>query len=84
MIFYLWLVNCQEQSVIRIDLTAMTLSSATQVVGEAARVILWKPIEEVIAKAGDLTATEVRRVMNELKEQVSDHLPTVSRFYYTT
>lgn len=40
-------------------------------------------IREVIAKVGDLTATEVRRVMNELKEQVSDHLPTVSLFYYT-
>lgn len=81
---YLWLANRQDKYVSRIDLTAMTLSSAQNVVGKAAEVIRWKPIEEVIAKAGDLTATEVRRVMEKLKEQVSDHLPTVSRFYYTT
>lgn len=81
---YLWLANRQDKYVSRIDLTAMTLSSAQNVVGKAAEVIQWKPIEEVIATAGSLTATAVRRVMEKLKEQVSDHLPTVSRFYYTT
>ena len=81
---YLWLANRQDKYVSHIDLTAMTLSSAQQAVGRPASVIRWKPIEEVIARAGDLTATEVRRVMQSLKEQVSDHLPTVSRFYYTT
>ncbi|MCX6855783.1 MAG: endonuclease/exonuclease/phosphatase family protein [Verrucomicrobia bacterium] len=80
---YLWLKNRSDSYVSRIDLTAMTLSSARQVVGDAARVVRWKPIEEVIARTGDMTSTEARRVMNQLKDQVSDHLPTLSRFYFT-
>lgn len=44
--------------------------------------VRWKPIEEALAQAGDMTDKQVRDVLKEIKESVSDHLPTVSRFYF--
>ncbi len=80
---YLWLKNRSDKFVSRIDLAAMTLSSMEQVKGQAARVVRWKPIEETIARAGKLTAREVVKVMREIKEAISDHMPTVTQFYIT-
>jgi endonuclease/exonuclease/phosphatase family metal-dependent hydrolase len=79
---YLWLENLSTKMVSRIDLAAMTLSSADQVVGDAAQAVLWKPIQEAIAIAGKLSDKKVRDVMRQLKEEISDHLPVVTRFYF--
>jgi endonuclease/exonuclease/phosphatase family metal-dependent hydrolase len=80
---YLWLANRSTKFVSRIDLTALTLSSFQNVAGKAAEVVLWQPIEETIARAGEMKASEVAKVMKEIKEAVSDHLPVVTRFYFT-
>lgn len=80
---YLWLRNRSDKFLSRIDLTAMTLSSFQQVEGKAAQVVLWKPVEEILARAGNLKSSEAVRLLKELKEEVSDHLPVVSRFYWT-
>lgn len=80
---YLWLANRSDKFTSRIDLQVMTLSSFENVSGAAARVVRWQPIEETIARAGDMTAAEVRKVMQEIKQTVSDHLPVVTRFYFT-
>ncbi len=80
---YLWLRNRSDQFLSRIDLTAMTLSSFQQVEGTAAQVVLWKPVEEILARAGNLKSAEAVRLLKELKEAVSDHLPVISRFYWT-
>lgn len=80
---YLWLKNRSDQFTSKIDLAAMSLASHQKVVGKAAQVVRWKPIEEVIAKTGSLTDKEVVAVLREIKEMVSDHLPTVARFYFT-
>jgi endonuclease/exonuclease/phosphatase family metal-dependent hydrolase len=79
---YLWLANRNDKYVSRIDLTAMSLSSMHQVAGDVATVVRWKPIEDVLAEAQNLHSNEVKAVMQELKELVSDHMPTVSRFYF--
>ncbi len=79
---YLWLANKSDKYVSKIDLTAMTLSSETQPPDEVARVVRWKPITEALQQAGHLTDSSVRNVMSELKEQVSDHLPTITRFFF--
>lgn len=78
---YLWLRNRKEQYVSRIDLTAMSMSSYQKVAGYAAEVVRWKPIAQAIEEAGDMTSSEVRLIMEQIKEYVSDHLPTASRFY---
>ena len=80
---YLWLANRSDKYVSRIDLSAMTLSSMQQVVGKAAQVVHWKPIQDVLAQAGDITAKKVKDVMAQLKDSISDHMPVVTRFYFT-
>lgn len=80
---YLWLRNRTDKFLSRIDLTAMTLSSFQQVEGEAARVVLWQPVEETLARAGGWKSAQTVRLLKEIKEEVSDHLPVVSRFYWT-
>lgn len=79
---YLWLANGGTKIGSRIDLTAMSLSSMKQVVGKPARVVRWKPIEEAMAAAGTMTDKRVREVMQTIKDNLSDHLPTATRFYF--
>lgn len=80
---YLWLRNKKDKFMSRIDLTLASMASMKKVVGQAAQVVKWKPIEEALAIAGDYTDKEVMRVLKEVKETISDHLPTISRFYFT-
>ncbi len=61
----------------------MTLSPFQQAEGEAARVVLWQPVEETLARAGGWKSAQAVRLLKEIKEQVSDRLPVVSRFYWT-
>jgi endonuclease/exonuclease/phosphatase family metal-dependent hydrolase len=80
---YLWLNNQSDQYVSRIDLSAISLASMEQVdkgvVGDA---IQWKPIEDVLSEAGgNIFNNRVKTVMSQLKDTLSDHMPTVNRFY---
>ncbi len=79
---YLWLKKKDGQNVSRIDLSLLTTSSAAQMVDKTSDAIQWQPIEETIALAGHHTATAARKVMKEMKELISDHLPVVTRFYF--
>lgn len=79
---YLWLDNTTSKFVSRIDLTAMSAASLEQVSDVVAKAVRWKPIEEAIKETGSLTAPRVREIMKELKETVSDHLPTATRFFF--
>jgi endonuclease/exonuclease/phosphatase family metal-dependent hydrolase len=78
---YLWLANQSSRFVSRIDLSVVALSGEF-VPQTLARPIRWKPLEEAIARAGNLQAPAVRQLMRELKERISDHLPTISQFYF--
>jgi len=80
---YLWLRNRSDQFLSRIDLTVMTLSSFQQVQGNAARVVRWQPVEETLARAGGWKSAQAVRLLKRIKEEVSDHLPVISRFYWT-
>lgn len=81
---YLWLQNRSDKFVSRIDLSVVSLSSMSEVPAKYAQVIRWKPIQKVIQEAGDMTSKEVVAVMKGIKEAVSDHMPTVNRFYFTS
>jgi endonuclease/exonuclease/phosphatase family metal-dependent hydrolase len=80
---YLWLKNKSDKFGSRIDLAALSLSSMNQVSGKAAEIIKWKPIEDVLAQTRDIKSTAARKVLNEIKEKISDHLPAISRFYFS-
>jgi hypothetical protein len=79
---YLWLRNQTSQFLSRIDLNVVTMSTV-QRAETLARAIRWRPIQETLAQAGDLKSKEVRAVLREIKENLSDHLPCVSRFYFS-
>jgi len=59
----------------------MTLSGEFEpsLVGKPAN---WVPIEESLAKAGGLKTQAARAMLKEIKEQISDHLPIIHRFYF--
>lgn len=78
---YMWLKNRDDKFVSRIDLAAMTLASESRPPEYTAQAVRWKPIEEALAIAGNLTDKKVRDVMKYLKEEVTDHLPVVTRFF---
>ena len=78
---YLWLANQSSRFLSRIDLSVVSMSAAGRA-ETLAQPIRWKPIEETLAQAGDLKAPAVRAVLREIKENLSDHLPCVSRFYF--
>lgn len=81
---YLWLANATNKYVSRIDLTALSLASDTEPPREVGSVVRWTPIEEAMARASGLRDPQVRAVLKEIKETVSDHLPTISQFYFHT
>ncbi len=79
---YLWLANKTNKYVSRIDLTMMTLCSETPPPDEVGHVVRWRAITDALQEAGNLTDSRVRAVMADLKEHVSDHLPTITRFFF--
>ncbi|MCW8130572.1 MAG: hypothetical protein KIS92_09505 [Planctomycetota bacterium] len=79
---YLWLANRSNKFMSRIDLNAITLASDDQIVDKKiAKVVKWLPIQEALEKSGSMTNKEVVAVLREVKETISDHLPTLARFY---
>ncbi|MDA8100933.1 MAG: hypothetical protein M0042_15050 [Nitrospiraceae bacterium] len=76
---YLWHANRDQKFVSRIDLTVMSLSSETEY-KMAGRVVRWKPIQDAIKESKNITDKKVKDVMKELKDTISDHMPTISRF----
>lgn len=80
---YLWLKNKNDKYGSRIDLTAMSLSSIDNVKDHVSQVVKWKPIEDVLAETRDIKSTAARKVLSEIKEKISDHLPIISRFYFS-
>jgi endonuclease/exonuclease/phosphatase family metal-dependent hydrolase len=78
---YMWLRNQTDKFVSRIDLTVASLSAQKRA-ETLAKPIRWKPIEETLAQAGNLKDAKVREVLQAIKENLSDHLPCVSRFYF--
>ncbi len=79
---YLWLANATNRYVSKIDLAAVSLASETPVPDTMGDVVRWTPIEEALARASGLKDAQVRNVLKEIKETVSDHLPTITQFYF--
>ena len=64
----------------RLDLEALSLSALGQVSGRAAQVIRWKPLDQVAEEGG---AKRLASFIRELGAKVSDHMPALTRFYFT-
>jgi endonuclease/exonuclease/phosphatase family metal-dependent hydrolase len=80
---YLWLANQSSQFLSRIDLSVLALSGEFEPkAGEVGKAVQWQPIQETLAKAGRLKGAVARKMLADIKERVSDHLPIVHRFFY--
>lgn len=66
----------------RLDLIAMTATAAKQLPeGQSAIPIVWTTLEQVF-KGSSMSAQEIKALFGKISEQVSDHLPVATRFYF--
>jgi len=65
----------------RLDLTAVSMASAAQL-SQAPGVVRWKSLDELLT--ANPNANQLKAYIKEIRETVSDHLPVVSRYYFTS
>jgi endonuclease/exonuclease/phosphatase family metal-dependent hydrolase len=63
----------------RLDLAAISMS-ASERMGEPPSVVRWAPLEEFLG--ADPKAVQIKEFFSSIREEVSDHLPVVTRFYF--
>ena len=64
----------------RLDLAAVSMS-ASERMGEPPDVVRWAPLDDLLGN--DPKASQIKEFLKSLREEVSDHLPVVTRFYFT-
>jgi endonuclease/exonuclease/phosphatase family metal-dependent hydrolase len=64
----------------RLDLTAITMT-ASERMGKPPEAVRWAPLEEFLGT--DPKATQIKEFLSQVRTSVSDHLPVVTRFYFT-
>ncbi len=65
----------------RLDIALVSTSMATQMKNRKTKVIRWVTINELLKSADELKTTEIKAILNTIKEEVSDHMPLFSRYY---
>jgi endonuclease/exonuclease/phosphatase family metal-dependent hydrolase len=66
----------------RLDIAMVTSSAAKQMVGKRSEVVNWLTVNDIIKTAPDRTAKEIIVTLNNIKDNISDHLPLVSRYFF--
>lgn len=64
----------------RLDLGAVSMS-ASERMGKPPGVVRWAPLEAFLGD--DPKANQIKEYLKALRERVSDHLPVVTRFYFS-
>jgi endonuclease/exonuclease/phosphatase family metal-dependent hydrolase len=64
----------------RLDLSAVTISSANQLVNRQSQVVRWKSLDNLLK--GNPKASQIKEYIQEVSKGVSDHMPVVTRFYF--
>lgn len=64
----------------RLDLAAVSMAALPQM-GQPPQVVRWKSLDELLAKGPK--SQEIKNYLKSIKENLSDHLPVVTRFYFT-
>lgn len=67
----------------RLDLAAVSIAAADQMLDRdaGATVVRWRGLDEFLSHHP--SAQEIRRLISDIGKDVSDHLPVVTRFYWT-
>jgi hypothetical protein len=61
-----------------LDLRVVTSPFAKQMNKKTGGTIRWLALETLLS--GDATAGEIKKIINEIKKEVTDHLPVLTRF----
>jgi endonuclease/exonuclease/phosphatase family metal-dependent hydrolase len=64
----------------RLDLGAVTVSSAKEMVNRRADVVQWKSLSDLLK--GNPKAAQVKAYISQISNDLSDHMPIVMRFYF--
>jgi endonuclease/exonuclease/phosphatase family metal-dependent hydrolase len=64
----------------RLDLAAVSMTAAEEMVA-GPQVVRWKTLDALLATSP--SAKQLREYIKEIRDTVSDHMPVVSRYYYT-
>ena len=64
----------------KLDLAAISMS-ASEKMGKPPAGVRWEPLEDLLANTP--SAQQIKEFIKTVREEVSDHLPVVTRFYFT-
>jgi endonuclease/exonuclease/phosphatase family metal-dependent hydrolase len=63
----------------RLDLTAISIAAYDEVVGDPT-VVRWTSLDELLSTSPK--ASEIRSFLQEIRHDISDHMPVVTRFHF--
>ncbi|MCA0362548.1 MAG: hypothetical protein LCH67_00755 [Bacteroidetes bacterium] len=65
----------------RLDIALVSSQMADQLVGKKTKVVRWVTIDNLIASADVMTVKQIKEILNNIKTEVSDHMPLFVRYY---
>lgn len=67
----------------RLDIALVSTSAVNNMEGKKTDVIRWTTIDALLQSAADKKVTEIRAMLNDIKQNISDHMPLFTRYYLT-
>lgn len=65
----------------RLDIALMTSSAAKTMANKKTQVARWITIDNLLASAPEMKVAEIKAVLNNIKDNISDHMPLFVRYY---
>jgi endonuclease/exonuclease/phosphatase family metal-dependent hydrolase len=65
----------------RLDLCAVSISASKELEEKKSSVIRWKSLDDLLASSPD--SKKLKTYIQEVSDNISDHMPVVTRFYFT-
>ena len=63
-----------------LDLTCVSMSASKNMAGKKSNVVRWKSLDAMLANAP--TGEEIKTYIKETSQNISDHMPVFTRFYF--
>jgi predicted extracellular nuclease len=65
----------------RLDVALVSVDAAHGLVGKKVDVIKWTTIDDLIQSASDKKVAEIKAILDDIKLNISDHMPLFTRYY---
>ncbi len=66
----------------RLDIAMVTSSASKQMAGKKTEIANWLTINDIVNTAPTRTATEINKLLDAIKDNISDHMPLLSRYFF--